>query len=232
MIDRRTFMLASLATALMPRAVTAGMRADKSLLWADFLDAMKQLASACAARAITQRDMAARGVQLLRQLDVTGSDFQEAVQSSYESGNRFWLWQRLTKESGIKGGILNIEQEQDVPLHDHPGATGMVRVLTGEVEVWQFDRPESAPSVVANGQAVLERVTHCVMRPGDIAMLSPDSGNIHALRARSKTCSMLDYFIPPYERSERTWFQPVDADWFGKMHITCRCIHENDFYMS
>ena len=154
MIDRRTFMLASLATALMPRAVTAGMRADKSLLWADFLGAMKQLASACAARAITQRDMAARGVQLLRQLDVTGSDFQEAVQSSYESGNRFWLWQRLTKESGIKGGILNIEQEQDVPLHDHPGATGMVRVLTGEVEVWQFDRSVTAAAIRTAGQTV------------------------------------------------------------------------------
>ena len=224
-------MLASLATALMPRAVTAGMRADKSLLWTDFLDAMKQLASACAARDITQRDMAARGVQLLRQLDVAGSDFQEAVQSSYESGNRFWLWQRLTKESGIKGGILNIEQDQDVPLHDHPGATGMVRILSGEVEVWQFDLA-SMTTEPANNRAVLERVTHRVMQPGDIAVLSPDDGNIHALRARSKTCSMLDYFIPPYERSERTWFQPVDADWFGKMHITCRCIHENDFYMS
>ena len=232
MIDRRAFILASLATALTPRAVTAGMHADKSLLWTAFIEAMRLLAAACADRTITQHDMAARGVQLLRQLDVAGSDFQDAVQSSYESGNRFWLWQRLTKESGIKGGVLNMEQNQDVPLHDHPGATGMVRVLTGEVEVWQFDRPEISPSVVADDRAMLKRVTHRVMRPGDIALLSPDSGNIHALRSLSKTCSMLDYFIPPYERSERTWFQPVAADWFGKTHITCRCIHENDFYMS
>jgi hypothetical protein len=121
MIDRRTFMLASLAAALMPGTVTAGMRANKPLSWTDFHSKMKQLASAYADRTITQRD---------------------------------------------------------------------------------------------------------------IAMLSPDDGNIHALRAHSKTCSMLDYFIPPYERSERTWFQPVAADWFGKMHITCRCIHENDFYLS
>ena len=232
MIDRRAFMLISLATVLMPRAVTAGMRADKSLSWTDYLGEMKQLASAYADKVITQGDMAARGVQLLRQLDVAGSDFQEAVQSSYESGNRFWLWQRLTKESGIKGGILNMEQNQDVPLHDHPGATGMVRVLTGEVEVWQFDRPEISPSFVADDRAMLKRATHRVMRPGDIALLSPDSGNIHALRSLSKTCSMLDYFIPPYERSERTWFQPIDADWFDKTHITCQCIHENDFSMS
>lgn len=231
MIDRRTFMLTSLATVLMPRAVTAGTRADKSLSWTDYLGEMKQLASAYADKDITQGDMAARGVQLLQQLDVTDNDFQAAVQASYESGNRFWLWQRLTKESGINGGILNIGQDQDVPLHDHPGATGMVRVLSGEVEVWQFN-PASTTIVPGDNRVVLERVTHRIMQPGDTAVLSPDAGNIHALRARSKTCSMLDYFIPPYVRSERTWFQPVDADWFGKMHITCRCITENEFYMS
>ena len=85
--------------------------------------------------------MAAQGKQLLQQLDTTEQAFQTAVQAAYESGNRFWLWQRLTRASNINGGILTIEQGEDVPLHDHPGATGMVRVLTGEVEVWQFDRP-------------------------------------------------------------------------------------------
>ncbi|MEN8108659.1 MAG: hypothetical protein ABFS22_11715 [Pseudomonadota bacterium] len=232
MLNRRNFMLASLATALMPGAVTASTRADKPLSWVGFQHEMKQLASAYANRAITQRDTAARGVQLLQQLDTSDNDFQAAVHASHESGNRFWLWQRLTKYSGIKGGILNIEQGQDVPLHDHPDATGMVRVLTGEVEVWQFDRSVTVAAAETDNQAVLERVTHRVMQPGDIAVLSPDRGNIHALRARSKSCSMLDYFIPPYERSRRTWFHPMDNDWDSKTNITCRCVPENDFYMS
>ena len=210
MVDRRHFMLASLATALLPHAVLAGAQAGTGLSWAAYQDEMRQLASACAGRAVTQADMAARGIQLLRQLDTADDAFRAAVHASWESGNRFWLWQRLTKDKHIKGGILNIEQHQDVPLHDHPGATGMVRVLSGEVEVWQFDRSVAAADIKTEGQALLERVTHRVMQPGDIAVLSPDSGNVHALRARSKACRMLDYFIPPYERSERTWYQPVD----------------------
>ena len=72
MIDRRTFMLTSVATVLMPRAVTAGTRADTSLSWTEYLDEMKQLATAYADKAITQGDMAARGVQLLQQLEVQG----------------------------------------------------------------------------------------------------------------------------------------------------------------
>ena len=231
MLNRRNFVLASLAAALLPAGVTASMRAHKTLSWADYLREMKQLASAYADRTITQSAMAARGVQLLQQLDTTGNEFQTAVLESYESGNRFWLWQRLTKESGINGGILNIEQGQDVPLHDHPGATGMVRVLTGEVEVWQFDRAVKATDR-SGDHDVLELVTHRVMQPGDIAVLSPDRGNIHALRARSKQCSMLDYFIPPYERSKRTWYQPVDDGWHDKARISCESISEDDFYTS
>jgi len=231
MLNRRDFLLVSLATALLPAGVTAGMRMDRPTSWTQYLREVKQLASAYDDRTITQGDMAARGVQLLRQLDTTDNAFQTAVHASWESGNRFWLWQRLTKESTVKGGILNIERDQDVPLHDHPGATGMVRVLTGEVEVWQFDRAVKAADR-SGDHAVLELVTHRVMQPGDIAVLSPDSGNIHALRARSKQCSMLDYFIPPYKRSERTWYQPVDDDWHDKARISCESISEDEFYMS
>jgi quercetin dioxygenase-like cupin family protein len=231
MLNRRDFLLASLTTLCMPGSATAGMRVESPLSWTDYLREVKQLASAYDDRIITQGDMAARGVQLLRQLDTTDNAFQTAVHASWESGNRFWLWQRLTKESTVNGGILNIERDQDVPLHDHPGATGMVRVLTGEVEVWQFDRALKATDR-SGDHAVLELVTHRVMQPGDIAMLSPDSGNIHALRARSKQCSMLDYFIPPYKRSERTWYQPVDNGWHDKTRISCESISEDDFYTS
>jgi hypothetical protein len=231
MLTRRDFLLASMATLCMPGSVTAGMRMERPLSWTDYLREVKQLASAYGDRTITQTAMAARGVRLLQQLDTTDNAFQAAVHASWESGNRFWLWQRLTKESTVKGGILNIERDQDVPLHDHPGATGMVRVLTGEVEVWQFDRAGKAADR-SGDHDVLELVTHRVMQPGDTAVLSPDSGNIHALRARSRECSMLDYFIPPYERSERTWYRPVDDDWHDKARISCESISEYDFYTS
>ena len=176
--------------------------------------------------------MAAQGMQLLQQLDTADPAFLAAVRGAYESGNRFWLWQRLTRASGINGGILSIEQGEDVPLHDHPGATGMLRVLTGEAELWQFDRPLTTNGERENSTAVLERVAHRILRPGDIALLSPSHGNIHALRARSKACSMLDYFIPPYQRGVRTWYQPVESNWHDASQVSGRWIAEDDFYMS
>ena len=228
MLDRRHFMLASLTTAMLPGAVIAGITGPPPLTWMDYLAEMKRLASAHANRTVTQDDVATRGMQLIRQLDVADPALQDAALSAFESGNRFWLWQRLTRESGIKGGVLNIEQGEDIPLHDHPGATGMVRVLSGEVEVWQCDPPPAT----GEDQVVLERVPHRILPPGDTAVLSPNSGNIHALRARSKTCRMLDYFIPPYVRRERNWFLPVDENWSNRQRITCQRIPEDDFTLS
>ena len=144
----------------MPWEAIAGISASNMHSWLYFQAGMKNLAAAYTNRGIGQPEMAARGLQLLQQLDMADNAFQAAIFSSYESGNRFWLWQRLTKDAGINGGILNIEQTQDVPLHDHPGATGMIRMLEGEVEVWQYDRSDEAAGTMADGQVVLQRTGH------------------------------------------------------------------------
>lgn len=232
MLSRRALIFASLAGAIVPGAVMGAPRVTDTLSWPEYQRQMEQLAFAYANGSVTQKDMAGQGAQLLRALDTSGKAFQAAIDASWESGNRYWLWQRLTRLSGINGGILTIEREQDVPLHDHPGATGMVRILSGELEVWQFDRPRVSAPTEQETQAVLERVSHRILRPGDIAILSPDKGNIHALRSKSETCSMLDYFIPPFERSVRTWYQPLDKGWHDKTRIVCSCIGEDEFYMS
>jgi hypothetical protein len=107
----------------------------------------------------------------------------------------------------------------------------MLRVLSGSVEVWQYDRV-GAPAVAGDETCLLKRTGHRILRPGDTAMLLPEHGNIHALRAGSAQCSMLDFFIPPYQRKLRSWYQPLDDDWTATGQIMCRRIPENEFYLS
>jgi hypothetical protein len=193
---------------------------------------MKALAAQYAAGSIRQPEVAQHGLELMRHLDISGESFIRAASESYESGNRFWLWQRLTRETELNGGILNIEKGQPVPLHDHPGATGMLQVLEGELEVWQFDSLQGSASHRDKEHTVLQRVSRRILHPGDNASLSPNKGNIHALRAVSRECSMLDYFIPPYVRSARSWYEPEKPDWFNEDRIACRAVPENEFSTS
>jgi quercetin dioxygenase-like cupin family protein len=137
------------------------------------------------------------------------------------------MWQRLIKEKNLNGGILTIERDQLVQLHDHPGATGILRIISGETEVWQFD--ELTQKQNTDGTAELALVSHEILKPGDMAVLNPESGNIHALRALSNECSMLDFFIPPYQRSQRSWYRPLDEDWFNRDKISCRKIPQDDY---
>lgn len=237
MISRRDFLLTTAIAALFSGRVSANSvqlnsRPHEKLGWSDFQDQMIALAKAEANAGLGEEALIERGVEYLKQLDIHSQDFKSAVDASYETGNRFWLWQRLIKRRNINGGILNVGNDQLVQLHDHPGATGLVRIISGETEVWQFDQVKEKKKVSGENIATLSRVSHRILRTGDVAVLTPNKGNIHALKAVSKECRMLDFFIPPYERSQRSWYEPIASNWFDKKHIVCRKVSQNDFTMA
>ena len=221
--SRRSFLLAAAALPFMGNKVFA----SNKIGWNEFRNNMARLATA--SNQIKNETITIRGMQYLKQLDILSTEYKSAVKASYETGNRYWLWQRMIKEKNINGGILNIDSEQLVQLHDHPGATGLLRVLRGEVEVWQFDKIEEKQIPKGDNIAKLARVSHKVLRAGDTAVLTPTKGNIHALRAISKQCSMLDFFIPPYKRSERSWYEPLTNNWFNNENISCRKISQHAY---
>ena len=202
------------------------------MTWDSFVVQMKQLADADASGKTDSKSITEHGMRLLRQLRLDTAEFDAAVNEAYESGNQFWMWQRLLKEKHINGGILSIERERLVPLHDHPGANGMVRIISGVAEMWQYDVVASSAGPDGNKIAELKRVSQRILRPGDTAVLTPETGNIHALKAVSKRCSMLDFFIPPYQRSRRSWYEPIDDDWFNRKSIICRSIPQHEYTMA
>ena len=224
MVTRRELLLAATAS-LLPAKVLATAEL-KNISWSEFRGHMTALAATAENRELDQKAVAERGMRYLKQLDIQSSEFKDAVDASYETGNRYWLWQRMIKGQNINGGILNIDSDQLVQLHDHPGATGMVRIISGEVEAWQFDvlmQDKEKKGKGADGRDIAEltRVSHRILKAGDMAVLTPEKGNVHALRAISKQCRMLDFFIPPYQRSERSWYEPLAESWFNEDRVAC-----------
>ena len=229
MISRRQLLLAAASAVLLPAGGKASSNTSNKTSWLEFQSQMAELASSKVGGKISQKAVAERGMQYLKRLDISSAEFKAAVDESYETGNRYWLWQRMIKQQNINGGILNIDSEQMVQLHDHPGATGMVRIISGETEVWLFDEVKQGEANSQQDVAQLVRVSRRILRAGDTAVLTPNKGNIHALRAISKECRMLDFFIPPYERSQRNWFEPLEKNWFDKEKIACRKIPQHAY---
>jgi len=221
--SRRSFLLSAAALPFMGNKVFA----SNKIGWNEFRNQMTTLATAN--DQIKNETIAIRGMQYLKQLDIFSTEYKSAVKASYETGNRYWLWQRMIKEKNINGGILNIDSEQFVQLHDHPGATGLLRILSGEVEVWQFDNVKEKQIANEHNIVTLKRVSRRVLRSGDTALLTPTHGNVHALRSISKQCRMLDFFIPPYQRSQRSWYEPLNLNWFENEKIACRKIPQHAY---
>lgn len=204
---RRQLLIAAVTTALLPSEVLAGIETKKKLDWKEFKIQVSELANAYAHGSIKSETLSEKVIKILQMLDVSANDFKQGLDASYETGNRYWLWQRMIKQRNLNGGVLTIDNQQMVQLHDHPGATGIVRIISGEAEVWLFDEVKINKHEL--GIAQLNRVSRRILRAGDIAILTPHKGNVHALKSHSKECRMLDFFMPPYEKSQRSWFEPL-----------------------
>jgi len=234
MIDRREIIIASLALAATTLAQNSFALNNAKLLeplsWDEFLRNMHELADMFAQGKIAQNEMEQKGLELIAMLDVDSDSFEEAVGQAYESGNLFWLWQRLIKSERLDGGILNIDKSHIIPLHDHPQATGMVRVISGETEVWQFEKIGDISSPTENAE--LKLLFHGILGPSDMAKITPKHGNIHALRSVSDECAMLDFFIPPFDKRELLFFEPHNENWFEQETVSCRAIPRVEYINS
>jgi hypothetical protein len=225
-MKRREFIAALIAltgNSLLARDLGA-IQSPSQLEWQTFVRKITSLANKAALSEITESEMIKQGLDYLHMLDVNSESFATAVNDAVETGNRYWLWQRLIKKTNINGGILNIDKQQNVQLHDHPGATGLLRIISGEAEVWQYDKVRTS-----NNTAELKQVSRRILRAGDTAVVTPQYGNIHGLRSVSSECRMLDFFIPPYQTQQRTWFEPISKHWQDESLISCRTISQQSY---
>lgn len=107
-------------------------------------------------------------------------------------------------------GVFLLKSGASIPLHDHPGMHGMLKVMYGKVRISCFDRaerPASGPqeaqppppappgallrSVLRSSEEYTEESGPCV--------LSPDRDNLHRIDAVDGPTAFMDILAPPYD---------------------------------
>ncbi|XP_003747237.1 2-aminoethanethiol dioxygenase [Galendromus occidentalis] len=108
--------------------------------------------------------------------------------------------------------IFVLKQGRRIPMHNHPGMTGILKVLLGTARVESFS-PIPPPSQSAfsyffgkkpkPGTYALRHDPISVSASDDPCRLAPERGNIHEVLAGDGPVAFLDVLAPPYHNGER-----------------------------
>ncbi|KAI1278148.1 2-aminoethanethiol dioxygenase [Halotydeus destructor] len=137
-------------------------------------------------------------------------------------------------------GIFVIRNGQRIPLHDHPGMFGLVKVLLGTISIKSFTPLPNDGRSYRVPKEILSRLApnqHSYLIPAkchgtkeitsdteEITLLTPDDGNFHYINSVNGDAAFLDILAPPYNRTSRdcTYYKEVGTayDEANKMDIT------------
>ncbi|XP_061646710.1 2-aminoethanethiol (cysteamine) dioxygenase b [Phyllopteryx taeniolatus] len=105
-------------------------------------------------------------------------------------------------------GVFLLQSGACIPLHDHPGMHGLLKVVYGKLRVSCFDRldrgPEpgaprpSRPQVGALRRSVL-RSSAEYTDDSQPCVLAPDRDNLHQIDAVDGPAAFVDVLAPPYD---------------------------------
>lgn len=107
-----------------------------------------------------------------------------------------------------------------MPLHDHPGMHGFLKVLSGTVQVNSFTLKRSDTHIVNPNEeiAAIRHRPQILDSSSSACILTPHKKNLHEIVCIDGPCAFLDILSPPYEvdahgRGPRpcTYFSVVSA---------------------
>ncbi|XP_059215995.1 2-aminoethanethiol (cysteamine) dioxygenase b [Centropristis striata] len=110
-------------------------------------------------------------------------------------------------------GVFLLKGGASIPLHDHPGMHGMLKVLYGQVRISCFDRlerppggPQAGPPAPLLPPASVGALRRSLLRSSAVyseeagpCVLAPDRDNLHQIDSVDGPSAFMDILAPPYD---------------------------------
>lgn len=119
----------------------------------------------------------------------------------------------LWEDETFSMGIFVVKNGGRLPLHDHPGMFGLLKVIHGTMKIVSLSELQDAgdpPREISQGLQKwqiplvkpVRKESEGVLSVGqECCQLTPSSGNFHEITAVSEMAAFLDILAPPYDQS-------------------------------
>ncbi|XP_042358132.1 2-aminoethanethiol (cysteamine) dioxygenase b [Plectropomus leopardus] len=132
------------------------------------------------------------------------------VSHPYHHGGPPVTYMHICETDHFSMGVFLLKSGASIPLHDHPGMHGVLKVMYGKVRISCFDRlerptggtqaaPPLPPAQLSALRRSLHRSTDEYTEESGPCVLSPDRDNLHQIDAVDGPTAFMDILAPPYD---------------------------------
>lgn len=158
-----------------------------------------------------QRRQATGCMETLHRLLSDCDEYRDAVATCKAGPLRHCggTWILLVELPRLHIGLLTLERDDPVPVHDHSRTSGAQLLLAGRLAIRQFQRER--PAGAAPDMFLLTPVGRWTLDPGD-ALFFTSSADVHEMHALSERSVTLHVQLDPERSAKRGWYFPHLGD--------------------
>ncbi|XP_046493132.1 2-aminoethanethiol dioxygenase [Neodiprion pinetum] len=110
----------------------------------------------------------------------------------------------IFENQDITIAIFILKQGVTMPMHDHPGMHGLLKVIAGTVKIDSFTLEISGDHIMEpnTGYTAIKHPGMLVKDTDDACVLTPREKNLHQISCIDGPAAFLDILSPPYDGEE------------------------------
>ena len=127
----------------------------------------------------------------------------------------------LFENHNIKASLVILENGRSLPLHDHPGASGMMFVVDGSVNICHCNAEPLKP-----GQPLsLNVVQKNTLEKNDVSWFTANEKNIHSIEAVSPRALLLVIHTPVFSSQQQSYYFPLAGSLYTGSRVQAQRIN-------
>ena len=121
--------------------------------------------------------------------------------------NKQHLISSVFKSDFLHVKLISMTPERSLPLHDHPGTSGSMMVISGRVHAIACE--QEAPRNGNQTRCLLKVVKNTTLYTGDSCCFTETQQNIHSFKALTERAVIIIAHVNPFATNQQSYFFPA-----------------------